>query len=118
MQRIAIFLEEELGNDIRNRAKDHSISVSECAVSLIKLGLKVKALQEKSGEGEAEIEAKDPFLEKHSEYLLRILNICSEILRCTHDPKRAHYQNEKPDDVLEQIKDRIQNTIKQEAVRV
>lgn len=105
MPRLVTFIEDPLLQNLKKMSKDSKKSLSKLAAELIEIGYRAKQLQD--GKSNKEEEKKAELAEKHTEYLLRILTILSDIYRCVRNEKSTQ-SGGKVDDVLNAIKDSVQ----------
>lgn len=101
-----VFLEEPIKRQIEENASKEGSSVSKYAADLIKLGLKIKGMkQDESRQKEEELER------NHTEYLLRILGIVSDLYSSQYDSNKMGYKCANADEALSRIKDKVQSYI-------
>ena len=96
MPRIYTSVDQKTIDLLTNIQNKKGISFSKAVSEMISVGL----------ENSTNIE------DKHSEYLLRTMNICSEILRCVYDKNKVSFSGENTEDALQEIKQTIQNYVK------
>jgi len=110
MPRIVAFLDDEVINNLKALYKNSDKSLSRIVSELVDIGYKVKLYHEKQPDQQAE----KPLLpNKHTEYLLRIMAIATDILRCIRNGK-SKYKEVAIDDVLVTIATNTQNFINSE----
>jgi hypothetical protein len=107
MARLTTFVDDETEKQIKKQASDEGISISECTASLIKLGLRIKSMQQDESK-----QKMDELMQKTPEYLLRLIAISSEIFRATYDPEKCSRKDSDPNDLLLDIKSSVQSYIK------
>jgi hypothetical protein len=111
MQRIVSYLEDDIVYNIKKLYKDSDISISKMTSELIDIGYKVKLHHElHSGSQE---ENKAALVDKHTEYLLKIMAIVNDIYRCVRNEK-SKYAEGTVDEVLATIHTRAQVFINKE----
>ena len=71
------------------------------ACELIELGLKIR--NSSQGDKEKEAQRKAELEAKHTEYLLRLIATCGNIMKCTYDPGKGS-ANKLAESELEHIK--------------
>jgi len=108
MPKISTFVNDNFLKNLREMGKQQGKSLSKIASELIEIGYKVKQLQD--GKSNKEEEKRAELVAKHTEYLLRMLTILSDIYRCTRNEKSTQ-AGEKVDDILSAIKDSVQSYI-------
>ena len=111
MPRLVTFVGEHTLETINEKAEKNKISASKYASGLIEFALKIKSMEadpkaKKAEEKRRELELKTP------EYLLRILNISSEILRCNHDPEKMKVKQADVDHALDSITAEVKTYLK------
>ncbi len=106
MKKISIYLKEETEKQLRKEAAGLDVSLSECAGQLIELGLKIKSMK-----NDEKRRKEEELMEKTPEYLLRLINICSEVFRCTYDNEKVSIPAENSEQVLESIRNRVTSYI-------
>lgn len=111
MQRIVSYLEDEVVEGIKKLYKDSTISVSKMASELMDIGYKVK-LHHESHSGLQEVK-KAALVDKHTEYLLKIMAVTNDIYRHVRKEK-SKYTESTVDEVLDTIHTRTQNFINSE----
>jgi hypothetical protein len=110
MPQINSTLSINLINEIQEIAKKTNKSFSRFVSELIEQGLKLYKnndvlLSQKTHPNNSDLES------KHTEYLLRILAISADILRCTRNNK-SKYSEKETDDVINTITSNVQKYIK------
>lgn len=111
MAKIATFINPELINSIKELYKDSDKSFSKIISELIDIGYKVKLHQNTQQQPDLQEERKAQLKDNHTEYLLRIMAIASDVLRCIRNEK-SKYSEEKIDDVFNTITANTRNFIK------
>lgn len=111
MAKIATFINPELIKNIKELYKDSDKSFSKIVSELVDIGYKVKLHQNTQQQPGFQEERKANLKDKHTEYLLRIMAIASDVLRCTRND-RSKYSGESINDVLNTIAVNTQNFIK------
>lgn len=101
MSKISIYIKDSIEEQLKQEAKKNEKSLSEYAGELIELGLKIKSMQQDESRKKEE-----ELMDKTPEYLLRIMNICSEVLRCSYDPNKALQKAETADEALSMIREK------------
>jgi len=110
MPRIVAFLDDEVINNLKELYKNTDKSLSKIVSELVGIGYKVKLYHEKQPDQQAE----NPLLpNKHTEYLLRIMAIATDIYRCARN-ENSKYNEDSIDDVLVTIATNTQNFINSE----
>ncbi len=108
MQRIVSYLEDDVIENIKKLYKNSDISISKMASELMDIGYKVK-LHHESHSSLYE-ERKAALIDKHTEYLLKIMAISTDIYRCIRNEK-SKYTEKTFDEVLTTIHNRTQDFI-------
>ena len=108
MQRIVSYLDDDVIENIKKLYKNSDISISKMASELMDIGYKVK-LHHESHSGLQE-EKKTALIDKHTEYLLKIMAISTDAYRCVRNEK-SKYTEGAVDEVLTTIHTRTQNFI-------
>ncbi len=108
MQRIVSYLEDDVIEDIKKLYKDSNISISKMASELMDIGYKVKLHHE--SQSDLQEEKKATLVDKHTEYLLRIMAITADVYRCVRNEK-SKYSEGTADEVLATVNARVQNFI-------
>ena len=102
MSRISISLEESIKKQIEELASKEETPVAKYIVGLIQLGLKIKTMQQdETRKKEQELQEKMP------EYLLTLIGLCSETLRCTYDPEKIRNKSKNAEDSIAIIKEKV-----------
>lgn len=114
MQRIVSYLEDEVIDNMKKLYKDSNISISKMASELMDIGYKVKLHHETHPE--LHEEKKIALIDKHTEYLLKIMAIATDIYRCVRNDK-SKYEEDTIDAVLNTIHARTRNFINKELGR-
>lgn len=111
MPQIYTSIGEHTIEQLEKISKKTGKSFSKITAEMVELGLKV--YEARSENQISEVEKKKAELEeKHTEYLLRIMNLCSEILRCTFDPDKMESKSKNPEEAISEIKEKMQFYIK------
>ncbi len=111
MQRIVTYLEDDVVGNIKKLYKNSNISISKMASELMDIGYKVK-LHHESRSGSQE-EKKAALVDKHTEYLLKIMAVANDIYRCVRN-ERSKYAESTVDEALTTIHTRALNFISKE----
>ena len=109
MRRIVSYLEDDVAEDIKKLYKNSNISISKMASELMDIGYKVKLHHESQSQSGLQ-EEKIALIDKHTEYLLKIMAITSDIYRCIRNDKSKYNENT-VDKALATIHARTQNFI-------
>lgn len=88
MPRLTTFVDKTTEKQVKDNAEQEGVSVSVYTASLIKLALKIKQLQGDENKQNEE-EKKAELEEKHTEFLLKILGLQAEVLRCVYDSSKV-----------------------------
>lgn len=99
MKKISIYLKDSLEKQLKKEAEKEEVSLSEYSKQLIELGLKIRSIQRDETR-----EKKEELMDKTPEYLIRLLNICSEMFRCIYDQDKVARPADTPNDALDSIK--------------
>ncbi len=111
MQRIVSYLEDDVIENIKKLYKNSNISISKMASELMDIGYKVKLHHEShSGLQEAK---KAALVDKHTEYLLKIMAITNDVYRCVRNEK-SKYAEDTVDEVLTIIHTRAKDFVNKE----
>lgn len=109
MPKLTTFLSPKVLSEITLIAEKEQKNKSKIACELIELGLKLRnsdhSTSESQAQRKAELEA------KHTEYLLRLIAICSNIMKFTYDPDKNKLNREQVENELELIRSRAQGFI-------
>ena len=100
MRQIGVSLSEHNIEEIKKLSEATGKSFSRVASDLIESGLSEKYQKNIKSEGE-EIISDFDFKNRH--YLVRILSVSAEILRCSYDDKRSKENIEKVDLIIKKI---------------
>lgn len=111
MPRIVTFLNDETIQNLKEAGDNSGKSISKIVAELIEIGYNIKynkdihvaSLQDKK---------KQELVDKHTEYLLRILTITKDMYRCTRN-ENSQYEEDDASDALKTIKTDIAKEIKQ-----
>ena len=110
MQRISSYLEDDFVDKIKKLYQYSNISLSKMTSELIDIGYRVKLHHEMQPNSQ---EAKKAVLvDKHTEYLLKIMTIVSDVYRCVRNEKSKYYENT-ADEALATIYARVLGFISQ-----
>jgi len=96
--------------NIQQMANNRDITLSKMASKLIETGYKVKLLQDEK-KNDKDADKMTELVGKSTEYLLRILDTTSDILRCVHNEK-SKYKNKDFDAIIDEIREKMQQYIK------
>ncbi len=88
--------------------KNHK-SFSRSMSDLVELGLKVSKIQDEGGDNDDK--KLDELEKKHTEYLLRTMNICSEIFRCCYESSKVSDESTSANETLNNIKGKVNHYI-------
>ena len=111
MQRIVTYLEDDVIYGIKKLYKNSNVSISKMASELMDIGYKVKLHHEsRSNSQEAK---KAALVDKHTEYLLKIMAVTNDIYRYVRNGK-SKYTESTVDEVFDTIHTRTQNFINSE----
>lgn len=92
-------------------ADDEQKTISKVVLELVELGLKVKSLNDGSGENNEEKLWNDLFKDQ-VKATFAILETSREILRMTHTPTKSHFKNSvSADTVIDSIKTKVTNYV-------
>ncbi|MEI8055201.1 MAG: hypothetical protein WCH10_04285 [bacterium] len=109
MPKVATFLDDAVVNNLKELCNNSDKSLSKTIAELVDIGYKVKLYHEKQ-----QLNPEKPLLpNKHTEYLLRIMAIATDIYRCARNGK-SKYKEDSIDDVLVTIATNTQNFINSE----
>ena len=111
MPRVVTFLDDETIQNLKEIGDESGKSISKITSELIEIGYNIKynkdihvaSLQDKR---------KQELVDKHTEYLLRILTITKDMYRCTRN-ENSQYEEEDTSGALKTIKADIAEEIKQ-----
>lgn len=106
MPKAFCYLDEHTIEKLQEMANKANQSFSKSMRDIVLLGLQVHEMQEKNDGSTKEKEAE--LTSKHTEYLLRILNIVGEIYHCSFDKERLSHPSESPEESLAKIRDKVQ----------
>lgn len=110
MQRISSYLEDDFVDKIKKLYQNSDISISNMIAELIDIGYRVKLHHEMSPNPQ---EAKKTMLvDKHTEYLLKIMAIAADVYRCIRN-ENSKYQEDTADEALATIHARTLSFISQ-----
>jgi len=101
MPRVVSFLNDEIMKNIKELYKDSDKSLSRIISELVDIGYKVKQHHETQQTDPIE-KRKAELKDKHTEYLLRIMAVTTDIYRCIRNEK-SKYNEELIDEVLDTI---------------
>ena len=104
MKKISVYLKDNIEKDLKKDAEREGVSLSEYAGELIELGLKIKRMKRTESQ-----EKQDELHDKMPEYLLRVLNICSEVYRSTYQKDKVVSSGEDAEESLNIIKGKVQS---------
>ncbi|CAL7961590.1 conserved hypothetical protein [Gammaproteobacteria bacterium] len=108
MPKVISFLDDAVINNLHELCNNSGKSLSKTIAELVDIGYKVKLYHEKQ---QPDQQTEKPLLpNKHTEYLLRIMAIATDIYRCTRNGK-SKYKEDSIDDVLVTIATNTQNFI-------
>lgn len=109
MPKLQVIVSHFAHETLKEMAKTKKESLSKIASQMIEIGLRIEKNRNKIGEETnnniEELEA------KHTEYLLRILGITSDILRCVNKPTDTRYGHKEAGEELNAITNNIQSYI-------
>jgi viroplasmin and RNaseH domain-containing protein len=101
MPQISTTITDDLIKNLQNIAKNSRKSFSKVTSDMIELGLETyENKQNKAAQNTSDL------TDKHSEYLLRLLNINAEILKKTYGIK-SQYKTDNPTLILQKIEDNV-----------
>jgi len=109
MSTVAVYFANELIDRLKRYAEERKLNFSEACRELIELGFKVGDAQER-GQSE-ESKRKQELEDKHTSYLLQILNIEKEILRCVFNKEATTLGGATAEEDLLIIKENVKNFI-------
>lgn len=107
MPRIITYLSDELIQNLKEISTNSGKSISKITAELIETGYKIKHNKDVY-KLNLEDEKKKELVDKHTEYLLRIMSIVGDIYRCVRNEK-SKYEEENVDDAIKTI---IESNIK------
>jgi len=108
MPRVVSFLNDEVINNLKELYKDSDKSLSRIISELVDIGYRVKQHQESHSDQQEDKKAK--LVDKHTEYLLKIMAITTDVYRCVRNEK-SKYGEDSVDRVLTTINNNTQNFI-------
>ncbi len=90
-------------------------STSQVMKEMIDLGIRVytqsKAAASMSPEDKMRLEKEEELKAQHTTYLLRLLGISTDILRCVYDKEKLNTPHDTPEDHIANIKKKVDNYI-------
>ena len=101
MARIITYLDDAIMQNLKEVSKISGKSISKIAAELIKVGYDIKHNKEVHKLSREE-EKKQELVDKHTEYLLKILSIIGDTYRCVRNEK-SKYSEETVEDVMKII---------------
>ncbi|EKE01948.1 MAG: hypothetical protein ACD_21C00016G0006 [uncultured bacterium] len=101
MQKVSASLSTSMVVNLKELSKSSGKSLSQIISELIEIGCKVKRYQETQKSNPQEVK-KAELIDKHTEYLLRIMAIAADCYRCMRNEK-SKYAEESVNDVLDKI---------------
>ena len=101
MSRVITYLDDTTMQNLKEVSKNSGKTVSKIAAELIKIGYDIKHNKEVHKLSHEE-EKKQELVDKHTEYLLKILSIIGDTYRCVRNEK-SKYGEENIDDVIKTI---------------
>lgn len=108
MPKLQTFVNDNLLKNLKEMSKQQGKSLSKFVSELIEIGYNFKQLHGEKLNKEEEKRAE--LIAKHSEYLLRIIAITSDIYRCVRNEK-TKYKEKDIDDVLSTMNDTVRTYI-------
>jgi len=102
MPRVVTYLKKSTIEKLNNLSDLEGLSISNVAAEMIEIGLKVK-----ENSSEKTKEDKDNISDKTPEYLLRILNICSEVFKNTYTNNKTTAHDTESREALDGIKEKV-----------
>lgn len=102
MPKISTFLSDEEILNLKEISKSSGKSISKISAELIAIGYKVKHHQETQAMSSWD-KNKQELVDRHTEYLLRILAIITDIYRCVRNDKSQYAEDNIPE-VIKTIK--------------
>lgn len=108
MPQINTSLTQSTIDELKNIAENEKKSFSKVVNEIIELGLKIHKVQQ--GKTNKKQEKLQELEQKHSEYLLRILTTCNEILLKVYGEK-SMYKSDNPETITKMITGNIQKYI-------
>jgi len=89
MPKLQTFVTQPMLENLKTMSEKSGKPLSKISAELIEIGFQVQQLQE-DNKAKPEKDVVKEMLHKHSEYLLRIIAVTSDILFCTHNNKSKH----------------------------
>ena len=108
MPRVVSFLDDEVINNLKELYKDSDRPLSRIISELVNIGYKVK--QHHESHSDQQEEKKAELVDKHTEYLLKIMAITTDVYRHVRNEK-SKYAEDSVDGVLTTINNNTQNFI-------
>ena len=111
MPRIITYLNKKMLEDIHNLSKNSKKSMSETAAELIDLGYNLKKHQEKQTTDKVQTKMEE-LVSRHTQYLLIIMAISSDVLRCVRNEK-SKYSEKTANEAINRIEKKTLDFIKE-----
>lgn len=111
MPKISTFLNEDMVQNLKEIGSESGKSISKITSELIEIGYNIKYNKD-IHEASLQDRRKQELVDKHTEYLLRILTITKDMYRCTRN-ENSQYEEEDVSDALKTIKADIAEEINQ-----
>jgi len=108
MPKLQTFVNDVLLKNLKEMSKQQGKSLSKFVSELIEIGYNFKQLH--GDKSNKEDEKRAELIAKHSEYLLRIMAITSDIYRCVRNEK-TKYKEKDIDDALSTMNDTVRTYI-------
>jgi len=106
--RVASYLDDEVLKNLQELYKNSDRSISQIISELIDIGYRVK--QHHEAHSDQQEDKKSELVDKHTEYLLKIMAITTDVYRCVRNEK-SKYAEETIESVLATITTNSQNFI-------